>query len=86
LPAIAGELQEEVPLMAAVRDVPDAMRQNVAMSPRHDAFLFVRGADYEKADAEPLEAPILKECRRFFNSVGRSDPGPAKNEKLRGSG
>ena len=43
-PVIAGELQEEVPLMTAVREVPDVMRQNRAMSPRHDAVLVVRGA------------------------------------------
>ena len=32
--------------------------------------------DDQKADVKPLEAPILKECRRFFNSLGRSDPSP----------
>lgn len=43
-PPIAGKLQEKVPLMTAVREMPDVMRQKIAMSPRHDAFLFVRDA------------------------------------------
>jgi hypothetical protein len=46
-PTIAGELQEDVSLTAAVRDVPDVIGEEIPIRPRHNAVLVVRGAVFD---------------------------------------